>query len=141
MTRIEDIKDLAWIEPYYEYIYTDGDDEVISSLKPLQNEDDSLIKIRINRNNNFFDPFVTFCKSPEVEKIINDNGSMFDLRYAPHLKPKYGIVFDIDDFVTHFSDKSIYICDKDFVTKSTLKAINKKARQWRRAGAQYIILY
>jgi hypothetical protein len=51
------------------------------------------------------------------------------------------IVFDIDDFVTHFSDKSIYICDKDFVTKSTLKAINKKARQWRRAGAQYIILY
>ena len=126
-----------WIEPYYENVLFNNGHENITSLVPLQYGDGSPIKIKLHPDYNCGDPFVVFWSLPEIVGIIKSNSFL-----VPGISPAhYSTAINIDLFIKMFNDKSAYISNEDFVTKSNLKAINKKARQWRNAGAEYILIY
>lgn len=141
MTKIKSIGTPTWIAPYFEFEHPEySNDGIISSLRPLRYEDGSYIKVKVFHNNNCGDPFVEFCKHSEIAEFLEQAGSLLNFNTPDGLENS-GIAIKIGTFIANFSDKSPCIHEADFFTKSTLKAINQKARYWRNNGADYILIY
>lgn len=141
MRNFEHLKSPTWLAPYHEYTYIDTDDTLITSLRPLLHEENGTTKIKIFRGKSSGDPFIDFCKHSEVTKIIDEISNVFALKDAPQDEQQLGLLFYPDEFIKYFNPNSPHIDDGNLYMKSTIKAINKKARQWYKAGAEYIILY
>lgn len=137
MANFEQLDTPTWIEPHFYIPHDDLENGICAKLYPLQYEDDGKqVKLKIYSNG---DPFIEFCKEPDFSNFVLDDIS-YNLEFVRGGEIQHGLAIEIDDFIKHFNDKSIYINDGDFVTKSTLKAINKHARNWRTAGAKYIVI-